>query len=1002
MANGQKSVELLVTARDATKAGLASAESGLRRFAAAQEKTSRRRDVIAGKQAELKAGVDQYAALSAEVGRLGQKMSEAKRPSAALKAEFASQKAAVSALRAQLREQANAYIGMTSSARGSFAAMDAVATGARKSAAAVDAETAALVRNTGALRSNASAAALKGRGAGGDLAGQITDSAATRQGRGPLGLRPFELQNLSYQINDVFTQIASGTPVTQVFAQQFGQIAQIFPKVISGALRLAPAIILTTAALSPFITALTRVKNEAESLKAFDQLLTRSGNGADYTAGKLAALAQNLDIYAGSLKDARTALTEFVGDNVAPEYLERFGRTALDFAKVMKVDVKDAAKTVSDAFSGNADAILTLDDQLNFLTAAERKHIKALRDQGKEAQARTEAFAIFERRYGETAAKMRGPWTQILKDFGAAWGTFVNTVNFLDFGRANANISNLMRSIARLTAMLPGANKSTLAASRATFLRNSREIETLSDAQTSAGANRGQGGDRAAVAAQTRRLALLRNENAELSTLIARQAAAEPGQGLLGPPPAAPDTVTRPPPASNLPNAPADRVTDAERLAKAQADFVAGLVAENKEREFGVTLIGQTERASKIAEAIHAAEIAAAEVRLTLTDAQREAITRTVGATHDAEVAQRAFEEVNKAALELAIQRGEVEARNAFIARSLAEEGLTAAMALYAVRADQLGQEYDFEEAARKRAAAEKAVNDLIALRSQLQDRATFLRGSGDTAAAAAIEQQIVGINERLLAAIPNAIALLRALGGPEAEATILTLQTVLDTTAGIGQAAFVTGIQINDMLANGATDAFDRLAQSIAEGKNVIQSLGDTFRQFAADFLKQIAKMILQQMILNALQSMGGGPVKGGAGSGAGDFLSRTITSLFGGKSPGVGKHGGGLVGASGRRMIPSSIISAATRYHTGGIAGMRPDEVGAVLKRNEEVLTESDPRHRFNGGLNKGSGGDTKIVNIFDPAELLEKALATSAGERVMLNFVGRNSGAFKAAAG
>ena len=98
---------------------------------------------------------------------------------------------------------------------------------------------------------------------------------------------------------------------------------------------------------------------------------------------------------------------------------------------------------------------------------------------------------------------------------------------------------------------------------------------------------------------------------------------------------------------------------------------------------------------------------------------------------------------------------------------------------------------------------------------------------------------------------------------------------------------------------------------------------------------------------------------------------------------------------------MIPSSIISAATRYHTGGIAGMRPDEVGAVLKRNEEVLTESDPRHRFNGGLNK-SPINLKNVNIFDPADLLEKALATSAGERVMLNFVGRNSGAFKAAAG
>lgn len=36
--------------------------------------------------------------------------------------------------------------------------------------------------------------------------------------------------------------------------------------------------------------------------------------------------------------------------------------------------------------------------------------------------------------------------------------------------------------------------------------------------------------------------------------------------------------------------------------------------------------------------------------------------------------------------------------------------------------------------------------------------------------------------------------------------------------------------------------------------------------------------------------------------------------------------------------------------RYHTGGIAGLAPDEVPAVLRRGEEVLTQADPRHRDN----------------------------------------------------
>jgi uncharacterized protein (UPF0335 family) len=36
--------------------------------------------------------------------------------------------------------------------------------------------------------------------------------------------------------------------------------------------------------------------------------------------------------------------------------------------------------------------------------------------------------------------------------------------------------------------------------------------------------------------------------------------------------------------------------------------------------------------------------------------------------------------------------------------------------------------------------------------------------------------------------------------------------------------------------------------------------------------------------------------------------------------------------------------------RYHTGGLAGLKPDEVPAVLLKNEEVLTRDDPRHRDN----------------------------------------------------
>jgi len=189
-------------------------------------------------------------------------------------------------------------------------------------------------------------------------------------------------------------------------------------------------------------------------------------------------------------------------------------------------------------------------------------------------------------------------------------------------------------------------------------------------------------------------------------------------------------------------------------------------------------------------------------------------------------------------------------------------------------------------------------------------------------------------------------------------------------------------------MLSQGGAQAFDRFADSIAAGENAIEGLRDAFLQYAADFLRQIAVMIAQRAILNALES------GKGQGGGAGSSIGKLIASLF---------HTGGVVGSGGgsSRSINPMIFAGAMRYHGGGLAGLAPDEVPAILLRNEEVLTEDDPRHRNNGGLG-GKGGSVKVLNLFDAADALDRGLATEAGEQVFFNFVRRNAGTFKALLG
>ncbi|MNJ68380.1 hypothetical protein D3C77_646240 [compost metagenome] len=113
--------------------------------------------------------------------------------------------------------------------------------------------------------------------------------------------------------------------------------------------------------------------------------------------------------------------------------------------------------------------------------------------------------------------------------------------------------------------------------------------------------------------------------------------------------------------------------------------------------------------------------------------------------------------------------------------------------------------------------------------------------------------------------------------------------------------------------------------------------------------------------------------------------------------------KHDGGLIGGSGRsRNVPGWIFGGAMKYHTGGIIGLKANEVPVIAEKGEEMLTASDPRHRKNIG--KGSGGGSggaqqrvTINNVID-APSIASALEGSEGERVIMNHIRANKSEIK----
>ncbi|UWR30439.1 hypothetical protein K3758_02600 [Sulfitobacter sp. W002] len=147
-------------------------------------------------------------------------------------------------------------------------------------------------------------------------------------------------------------------------------------------------------------------------------------------------------------------------------------------------------------------------------------------------------------------------------------------------------------------------------------------------------------------------------------------------------------------------------------------------------------------------------------------------------------------------------------------------------------------------------------------------------------------------------------------------------------------RAAFFEGAQ---------QDLKDGFIDAIVEG----ESLAGVLENLA----KSLAKAALQAMLFNEGPFASGSGTGWLGGGGKGGLLGGAII-------PGI-LHSGGTAGKDGYghgRSVSPAVFYGAPRYHKGGIAGLRPNEVPAILERGERVIPN---------GQNLKSAGET--FNIY-----------------------------------
>lgn len=180
-------------------------------------------------------------------------------------------------------------------------------------------------------------------------------------------------------------------------------------------------------------------------------------------------------------------------------------------------------------------------------------------------------------------------------------------------------------------------------------------------------------------------------------------------------------------------------------------------------------------------------------------------------------------------------------------------------------------------------------------------------------------------------------------------------------------------------------TDSLANLFESIANGsKSAKDAVKDFVRSFAAAMLQIAARALATYVVLSLLDAIYPGLGK----------LTAASFSGFQGQAVQAGvSHTGGVAGQGGTiRMVNPALFARAPRYHMGGVAGLAPNEVPAILQRGEEVLAKGDPRNVMNGGGQAQADKRPRVINVFDK-EFVTDQMDSAEGESVTMNHIARN---------
>jgi hypothetical protein len=240
----------------------------------------------------------------------------------------------------------------------------------------------------------------------------------------------------------------------------------------------------------------------------------------------------------------------------------------------------------------------------------------------------------------------------------------------------------------------------------------------------------------------------------------------------------------------------------------------------------------------------------------------------------------------------------------------------------------------------------------------------------GDATASAERFETALGNAGRAATNAGAAAGAAAAAAEPATEAAVTGWQAVTAALSDYAAKVREIGGDIGQSLVGAFQSAENAVGEFVKTGKL-------NFRDLVTSLLADLARLAARRFILGPIANAPGGVLGGAEG-----LFANVL-------------HAGGLVGAAApTRMVPAMAFAAAPRMHgggtaglrpTSGFAGLRPDEVPAILQRGERVLSRREAQ-------SYGAGGGVNVTIMARDAESFRQSRAQVAADIARAVSLGR----------